>query len=171
MELTGRTVLVTGGGSGLGAATARMVVEAGGSVVAADVDARFVEARAIGQEVYERALTALGKQVRVPGVIRFNPSPFERDGVPGLGWAVASERPSHDLVPVELRPGIAERLVELATHDELVAQGERYAALFRHLLEQGVYLAPSQFEAMFISLAHGDEEIERTVDAVAGFGD
>jgi len=47
---------------------------------------------------------------------------------------------------------------------------ERYAALFRHLLEQGVYLAPSQFEAMFISLAHGDEEIERTVDAVAGFG-
>ena len=47
---------------------------------------------------------------------------------------------------------------------------ERYAALFRHLLEQGVYLAPSQFEAMFVSLAHGDEEIERTVDAVAGFG-
>jgi glutamate-1-semialdehyde 2,1-aminomutase len=45
-----------------------------------------------------------------------------------------------------------------------------YAALFRHLLEQGVYLAPSQFEAMFISLAHGDEEIERTVNAVAGFG-
>ena len=41
---------------------------------------------------------------------------------------------------------------------------------FRHLLEQGVYVAPSQFEAMFISLAHGDEEIERTVDAVAGFG-
>ena len=33
-------------------------------------------------------------------------------------------------------------------------------ALFRHLLEQGVYVAPSQFEAMFISLAHGDEEIE-----------
>ena len=47
---------------------------------------------------------------------------------------------------------------------------ERYAALFRHLLGQGVYLAPSQFEAMFVSLAHGDEEIERTVDAVAGFG-
>ena len=47
---------------------------------------------------------------------------------------------------------------------------ERYAALFRHLLQQGVYVAPSQFEAMFVSLAHGDEEIERTVDAVAGFG-
>jgi NAD(P)-dependent dehydrogenase (short-subunit alcohol dehydrogenase family) len=39
VDLTGRTALVTGGGSGLGAATARMVVEAGGSVVIADVDA------------------------------------------------------------------------------------------------------------------------------------
>jgi NAD(P)-dependent dehydrogenase (short-subunit alcohol dehydrogenase family) len=39
VEIAGRTVLVTGGGSGLGAATARMVVEAGGSVVVADVDA------------------------------------------------------------------------------------------------------------------------------------
>ena len=38
MEIAGRTVLVSGGGSGLGAATARMVVEAGGSVVVADVD-------------------------------------------------------------------------------------------------------------------------------------
>ncbi len=46
---------------------------------------------------------------------------------------------------------------------------ERYAALFRHLLEQGIYVAPSQFEAMFISLAHGDEEIDRTVEAVADF--
>jgi glutamate-1-semialdehyde 2,1-aminomutase len=45
----------------------------------------------------------------------------------------------------------------------------RYAALFRHLLERGIYIAPSQFEAMFISLAHGDEEIDRTVQAVAEF--
>jgi len=46
---------------------------------------------------------------------------------------------------------------------------ERYAALFRHLLEAGVYVAPSQFEAMFLSLAHGDEEIDRTIEAVADF--
>jgi glutamate-1-semialdehyde 2,1-aminomutase len=45
----------------------------------------------------------------------------------------------------------------------------RYAALFRHLLDQGVYLAPSQFEAMFLSLAHGDEEIDRTIEAVASY--
>jgi glutamate-1-semialdehyde 2,1-aminomutase len=47
---------------------------------------------------------------------------------------------------------------------------EQYAALFRHLLERGIYVAPSQFEAMFLSLAHGDEEIDRTIEAVADFG-
>jgi glutamate-1-semialdehyde 2,1-aminomutase len=46
---------------------------------------------------------------------------------------------------------------------------ERYAALFRHLLERGIYVAPSQFEAMFVSLAHGDDEIDRTIEAVADF--
>ena len=46
---------------------------------------------------------------------------------------------------------------------------ERYGALFRHLLEHGVYIAPSQFEAMFVSLAHGDDEIARTIAAVASF--
>jgi glutamate-1-semialdehyde 2,1-aminomutase len=52
------------------------------------------------------------------------------------------------------------------------AQGSdtaRYAGLFRHLLERGIYVAPSQFEAMFVSLAHGDDDIDRTVDAVGEF--
>ena len=44
-----------------------------------------------------------------------------------------------------------------------------YAALFRHLLERGIYLAPSQNEAMFLSTAHGDDEIDRTIEAVANF--
>jgi len=42
---------------------------------------------------------------------------------------------------------------------------ERYGELFRHLLERGVYIAPSQFEAMFVSTAHGPAEVGRTVDA------
>ena len=46
---------------------------------------------------------------------------------------------------------------------------ERYGALFRQLLERGIYVAPSQFEAMFVSLAHGDDEIDRTVEAVGDF--
>jgi glutamate-1-semialdehyde 2,1-aminomutase len=43
----------------------------------------------------------------------------------------------------------------------------RYGRLFRHLLSRGIYVAPSQFEALFVSLAHGDEEIDLTVAAVA----
>jgi glutamate-1-semialdehyde 2,1-aminomutase len=41
----------------------------------------------------------------------------------------------------------------------------RYAELFRHLLERGIYVAPSQYECMFPSLAHGDEEIDATIEA------
>jgi glutamate-1-semialdehyde 2,1-aminomutase len=37
---------------------------------------------------------------------------------------------------------------------------ERYAAYFRGMLDKGFWLAPSQFEACFVSLAHTDEEIE-----------
>ncbi len=40
-----------------------------------------------------------------------------------------------------------------------------YARFFRGMLEQGVYLAPSQFEAAFVSAAHGAREIEQTVEA------
>jgi glutamate-1-semialdehyde 2,1-aminomutase len=46
---------------------------------------------------------------------------------------------------------------------------ERYAALFRHLLAEGIYVAPSQYECLFPSLAHGEEEIDATVAAVASF--
>jgi glutamate-1-semialdehyde 2,1-aminomutase len=53
--------------------------------------------------------------------------------------------------------------------DAQASDAERYAALFRHLLEQGVYFPPSQFEALFPSTAHGEEEIERTVAAVKSF--
>jgi glutamate-1-semialdehyde 2,1-aminomutase len=41
-----------------------------------------------------------------------------------------------------------------------------YASLFRHLLASGVYVAPSQYECLFPSLAHDDDVIDRTVDAV-----
>lgn len=41
----------------------------------------------------------------------------------------------------------------------------RYAAFFRTLLEHGVYLAPSQFEAAFMSSAHTDADIDQTLDA------
>jgi glutamate-1-semialdehyde 2,1-aminomutase len=42
---------------------------------------------------------------------------------------------------------------------------ERYAAFFHAMLDEGVYLAPSQFEAAFVSLAHTDDVIEQTIAA------
>ncbi|MDP2743557.1 MAG: glutamate-1-semialdehyde 2,1-aminomutase [Dehalococcoidia bacterium] len=45
------------------------------------------------------------------------------------------------------------------------ADTRRYAAFFQGMLSKGIYLPPSQFEAFFISLAHRDEDIERTVQA------
>ena len=53
--------------------------------------------------------------------------------------------------------------------DAKASDTERYGALFRHLLERGVYVAPSQFECLFVSLAHSDEDIDRTVEAVGDF--
>ncbi|MEK6322962.1 MAG: glutamate-1-semialdehyde 2,1-aminomutase [Acidobacteriota bacterium] len=42
---------------------------------------------------------------------------------------------------------------------------DQYARYFRAMLDEGVYLAPSQFECAFVSLAHTDELIERTIEA------
>ncbi|HKY04118.1 MAG TPA: glutamate-1-semialdehyde 2,1-aminomutase [Blastocatellia bacterium] len=42
---------------------------------------------------------------------------------------------------------------------------DRYGRFFRAMLEEGVYLAPSQYECAFVSLSHIDEVIEKTVDA------
>jgi glutamate-1-semialdehyde 2,1-aminomutase len=45
----------------------------------------------------------------------------------------------------------------------------RYAAFHQHMLDRGIYLAPSQFEAMMPSLAHTPETIEATVAAAREF--
>lgn len=49
--------------------------------------------------------------------------------------------------------------------DVLKSDKEKYARYFKLSLESGIYLAPSQFEAAFISHAHSDEDIERTIEA------
>ena len=41
----------------------------------------------------------------------------------------------------------------------------RFGRFFRAMLERGIYLAPSQFEAAFLSAAHGEEDIARTAAA------
>lgn len=43
---------------------------------------------------------------------------------------------------------------------------EAYAAYFNAMLQQGIYLAPSQFESMFVSAVHSKEDLARTIEAM-----
>ena len=62
------------------------------------------------------------------------------------------------------RDGPVERFEDAAVSDT-----ERFGAVFRHLLGEGVYLPPSQFECLFPSTAHTDADVDATIAAVASF--
>jgi glutamate-1-semialdehyde 2,1-aminomutase len=49
--------------------------------------------------------------------------------------------------------------------DAKMSDTKRYARYFKEMLERGIFLAPSQFEAAFVSAAHTENDIERTVEA------
>ena len=49
------------------------------------------------------------------------------------------------------------------------ADTKRYAEYYNHLLENGIYAAPSQFEAMFVSFAHTEDDIEKTCQVIESF--
>ena len=51
--------------------------------------------------------------------------------------------------------------------DAMKSDRERFKKYFHGMLEEGVYLAPSQFEAGFLSTAHTAADMEKTVDAAA----
>src|SRR5262249_54541006 len=57
----------------------------------------------------------------------------------------------------------SEPVVDWTTADK--SNREMYGKFFHAMLAAGVYLAPSQFEAAFVSLAHTDEIIEQTIAA------
>jgi glutamate-1-semialdehyde 2,1-aminomutase len=44
----------------------------------------------------------------------------------------------------------------------------RFAKFFQHMLDRGIFLPPSQYEALFLSAAHTDLDIDRTVEAARG---
>jgi glutamate-1-semialdehyde 2,1-aminomutase len=49
--------------------------------------------------------------------------------------------------------------------DAKTANTKRYARYFREMLDSGIFLAPSQFEAAFVSAAHSEADIDRTIAA------
>jgi glutamate-1-semialdehyde 2,1-aminomutase len=47
----------------------------------------------------------------------------------------------------------------------MACDAPRFRLFFHRMLDAGIYLAPSAYEAGFVSAAHGDAEIAATVDA------
>ena len=84
-------------------------------------------------------------------------------------------RVAHD-ADIPLQTGAAGSMWGLFFNDEPVfdytmakhSNIERYGRFFHAMLDRGVYLAPSQFEAGFMSLAHSDALIDETIAAAAG---
>jgi len=55
---------------------------------------------------------------------------------------------------------------QVSTFDQVTAcDQERFKKFFHGMLDEGIYLAPSSYEAGFVSAAHGDAEIQATLDA------
>lgn len=54
--------------------------------------------------------------------------------------------------------------------DVLTCDLDKYARYYSFLRENGIYIAPSQFEALFVSDAHSIEDIKNTLSIIAGFG-
>ncbi len=104
----------------------------------ADGDA-YNRLEALGAQL-EAGLREAAKSAGVP--VRFN-----RVGSMFCGYF--TDRPVHNL------------------EDAMAADRARFAKYFHGLLELGVYLAPSQFEAGFLSTAHTTAEIEHTIAAAA----
>lgn len=58
----------------------------------------------------------------------------------------------------------------VTNYDEAgAADTEAYAAYFRGMLERGIYLAPAQFEAMFVGAGHSEAEIDETIAAAKDY--
>ena len=57
---------------------------------------------------------------------------------------------------------------KVTSFDQVMAcDGERFKQFFHGMLDQGIYLAPSSFEAGFVSAAHNENDIADTIDAAA----
>ncbi|HVF54411.1 MAG TPA: hypothetical protein VNC78_12520 [Actinomycetota bacterium] len=85
--------------------------------VAAAVDGRTRAATDIARGIVDRSMAALGASVKAGGLLFFNPSPFEREGIPGLGWKVVDE-PIAPAQPLELRI-VRDRIVPATGGEDL----------------------------------------------------
>lgn len=78
-------------------------------------------------------------------------SPYQLNHTGSLGCLFFTKQPVHDYASAK------------------TSDTEAFARYFSHMLREGIYLAPSQFEAMFVSAAITEEEIDETLTAVRKF--
>ena len=97
----------------------------------------YTKLEQLGQQL-ESGMQDVAKSAGIP--VRFN-------RVGAMFCAYFTDQPVHNLA------------------DAMKSDRERFAKYFRGMLEQGVFLAPSQFEAGFLSTAHTEADIETTVRA------
>jgi glutamate-1-semialdehyde 2,1-aminomutase len=116
-----------------------------------------------GNPLATAAALAVVRRLRDPGVYR----QLEETGAAleaGMRHELVTVQRVGAMATVFFRRGPVRNLAD-AQECEL----DRFGAFFRHLLERGIYVAPSQFEAMFVSTAHGPAEVEHTVAAAQEF--
>ena len=101
-----------------------------------------------GGDAY-RQLEAIGSELEtgLRGVAKAAGIPMQFNRVGSMFCGYFTEHPVHNL------------------DDALKSDRERFRRFFQSMLESGVYLAPSQFEAGFLSLAHTSEDIQKTITA------
>jgi glutamate-1-semialdehyde 2,1-aminomutase len=100
-------------------------------------------------EIYDH-LERLGEMLDdgIGSIIMANGYPLTWNRVGAMGSLFFSEGPIHDWAS--------------ASNGDV----ERFAAFFHGMLDQGIYLAPSPYEALFWSAAHSEADISRTLDAM-----
>jgi alpha-mannosidase len=89
--------------------------------VARAVDGRYREAESIGLRIADDAMRALADRMATPGTVFFNPSPFERHGIPGLGWKINATIPMETPIYIVIEGG---RLVAGDVAFRLVDEGD-----------------------------------------------
>jgi glutamate-1-semialdehyde 2,1-aminomutase len=83
-------------------------------------------------------------------------------GLPGAGRVSVNQIGS--LMSIFFTPDAVEDYDSAVKSDT-----KKYAEYFGHMLDNGIYIAPSQFEAMFVSDAHTNEDINRTIEVMEEF--
>jgi glutamate-1-semialdehyde 2,1-aminomutase len=111
---------------------------------------------------------AMAAGVAVMSMIQRDPAVYDRIQARGRSLV----RGLVDAADTNKRPMVAASIGGLFSNDEVedyegaeASDADAYSVFFNGMLEHGVYLPPSRFEALFISDAHTEEHIDRVVEA------